>query len=304
MRTGQLSLAYHNSLKKHYSFMEQCEVSRYQHIIELDHYIPSLAITLRQAIMHIRSTTINWNLFVAVDTSYTGQFVDFAFRRELREEALNMIAALPLFLEHTLSSYKVWKWFTREARDEADNYKWDDELGVIPKADMDGLNTQLDGWEDLDDGDEAEHEYEGTRLLHTFQLDLEKLGTNTYGDEGSIATRHVIAGAQRCVINAANTNEFQTTADDTSQHSLSQKSNKTSPSNDTLTVTSHSTSTLTNTTDKFSFLKNLGSADDKLALIKKMLEDETMRQTLHLALDELQALNLQEKTEGGAGDES
>ena len=187
MRTGQHSLAYHNSLKKHFAFMELCEVSRNQHIIELNHYIPSLDLTLHQAIMHIRSTTTNWNLFVAVYTSWTGQFVDFAFRRELRKEALNMIAALPLFLEHTLSSSKVWKWFTRAARDEADNYKWDNELGVIPKTVTSGMNTQLVGWEDLDDGDEEEHEFEGTRLLHSFQLDLEKLGANTYGDDGSIA---------------------------------------------------------------------------------------------------------------------
>ena len=169
---------------------------------------------------------------------------------------------------------------------------------------MDALNTQLDGWEDLDDGNEVEHEYEGMRLLHSFQLDLEKLGTNTYSKEGSITTRHVLLGAQWCSGTTDKSIELQVSKDDDSQHSLSQKSNKSSPSNNTLTATSHSTSTLTSTTDKLSFLKNLGSADDRLALIKKMLEDDTMCQTLHLALDDLQALNLQDKTEGGAGDES
>ena len=62
-----------------------------ENIIELDTVIDRFGMSLRQAIMHIFSASkSNWNLFVAVDTSFYGNCVNFAFREELQEEAMDM----------------------------------------------------------------------------------------------------------------------------------------------------------------------------------------------------------------------
>jgi hypothetical protein len=90
--------------------------------------------------MYILSTTTKINLFVVVDTAYNGECVNFAFRTELEEEALNTISALPLFLEESLCTSTVWTWFTQDAHKEADFYKWDKDHGIIPK-DNEGVNN-------------------------------------------------------------------------------------------------------------------------------------------------------------------
>ena len=114
----QVSMAYMNSLKKHIEFMKNTTTFSSENIIELDAVIDRFKMSLRQAIMHIFSASKpNWNLFVAVDTSYYGNCVNFTFREELQEEAMNMISALPLFLEAYLGHSDVWKWFTRRARE-------------------------------------------------------------------------------------------------------------------------------------------------------------------------------------------
>ena len=186
IRTPSAVLAHRNSLLKHMKFMHSTKVASSQNIIELDHRNPRLRMTLRQAIMHIFSPTQrNSNLFVAVDLSYYGDSVLFAFRTELEEEAMNMISALPMFLEATTGHQAVWNWFTKDARLEAAYHTWDMQKGVIPNAAMDN-DTQLENWEELDDIDDDDIE-PGT-IIQPFQLDLNKIGMNSYNDDGTIAT--------------------------------------------------------------------------------------------------------------------
>ena len=66
--------------------MKSTSTHSYFNIVELDHYLDKHDMTLREAITHIFSVTqTSWPLFVAVDTSYNGDRINFAFRTELYE---------------------------------------------------------------------------------------------------------------------------------------------------------------------------------------------------------------------------
>jgi hypothetical protein len=192
VRTGAQVLAHRNSLLKHIKFMDATMTHASYNIIELDHYQPKMRMTLRQAVMHIFSSSKpKWNLFLSVDTSYSGDSVIFSFRSELQDEAINMISALPLFLESMTGKQAVWSWFTRDARDEAAHYIWDKEKGIVPVAEMDCTDTILEDWEQLDDVDEEDDQE--IVEFQPFKLNLDNLGQNTYGDAGTIAT-DILAG--------------------------------------------------------------------------------------------------------------
>ena len=191
IHTNQGRLAYTNSLKKHIKFMEQTDVISTPNIIELDAIIPRYQTSLRNLIMHIFSSkNSNWNLFVSVDTSYYGDVL-FAFRTELANEAKNMLAVLPLFLEATLGHSDVWKWFTSQARDEAQDYKWDLQHGLVSKC-GDISDFQIDDWEHLDELAEAA-DSDDVEMLQPFKLDMMHFGNNTYRDDGTIQTHHLLA---------------------------------------------------------------------------------------------------------------
>jgi hypothetical protein len=255
IRTHACSLAHTNSLKKHIQFMQSTKTHSSYNIIQLDYKIEKLGVTLRQAIMHILSTVTKWNLFVAVDTSYSGECVNFAFRTELEEEALNMISALPLFLQGTLKSPSVWTWFTHEAREEAKYFKWDPEKGVVPNSEELATNTQLEDWEELDDLDEEDDNVPDERILQPFILDLESLGTNTYGDAGSIKT------------NMYNLDSLSDDDPPSNPKQASTLSVATTPTTISSPTEINSTSTLTSATDKIAFIKNLIKDDPELALL-------------------------------------
>ena len=188
-------LAYTNSLKKHIKFMEMTEIISTPNIIELDAIIPRYQTSLRQIIMHIFSASNSqWNLFVAVDTSYFGDVL-FAYRQELANEAKNMITALPLFLEATLGHSDVWKWFTAQARDEAQDHKWDLQKGLVSKY-AETSTIQLDKWEHLDDFEDAADDTE-SNVLQPFKLDLSHFGSNAYRDDGTIQTHHLLSASAK-----------------------------------------------------------------------------------------------------------
>ena len=270
--------------------MIACDTCQSYNITELGYYIDELGVTLRQAIMHIRSTTQNWNLFVAVDKSYNGWCINFAFRKELKVEAKNMVAALPLFLEKGFGSSKIWGWFTREARDEAANYEWDKEQGVLPIHVTTHPESEVDRSRCLEDLEDKLFTTQNTNVLHTFHLDLNKQGSNPYGDENSIATN----------ILALVVEKSSPADDDTSMNSNPSVPASATPT-DTLTATSNPTSSLTTTPDKFAFLLDILNEPDKNALAQKLLENDLARETLHLVLEKTNLLNLQSEEAPGEG---
>lgn len=192
IRTSESVLAFSNSQKKHIQFMKSTSTHSYFNIVELDHYLPRHDMTLREAITHIFSVTqTSWPLFVAVDTSYNGDRVNFAFRTELHDEAVTMISALPIFLEAHLSS-AIWNWFTRDARTDAQDFSWDMDKGLISKNKATNTDTHLESWEQLDDIDDDPDNNGNGRVFHNFTLDiLRKVGSPS--DQDSILTHNLRA---------------------------------------------------------------------------------------------------------------
>lgn len=265
IRTPASLLAHTNSLKKHVKFMNNTGMQQCHTIIELDHYNTDVDMTLRQAIMHIFSPSMpNCTLFLAVDTSFYGDCVNFAYREELENEAINMITALPLFLFASLGRRSVWDWFTSDARHEASYYRWDMDHGIIPVDDMDVTNTKLASWEQLDDVDDDD-DGRTESIIQPFRLLLDQSGDNAFNDNGTIRTQ-----VYRDRPSADNDQDSTSTAgfeivshdDDYSQanlHSIDSTETSTTPS------------TLTRTPDKDALLEEMAEDPEMIAKFEAMM---------------------------------
>jgi hypothetical protein len=277
---------YEKSLRKHSAFMRNTDTYKHEDILQLDHVIGD--VSLRQAIMHIRSTTNNWNLFVSVESRPDSHLVDFAFRKELQREALEMISSLPLFLQHHLGTPRVWDWFTVEAKAAATNYYWDpDKNTAVPLVTDDPVTD----WEALDDeDDELSIADDDSDILHSFTLDLHQLGQNAYSDGNSIQTAAYrdpppspLAHAQPSL-----PHDDPFPPDDVTMR-------------DSTAATSTSTSTLTTTPDRLSLLQGLSDDPNKNELFEKMLDDPATREALLLAL-QTKTLSIRADVSSGVGD--
>ena len=177
---------------KHENFVNKTSTAIGYTIIGLDYYIEDYEVTLRQAIMSIRSTTEpEYNLFTAVDDMSYSNKVVFAFRKSFEAEAAAAIPGLPLILQGYYG-LKVWTWFTEEAKAETDAYEWDPNQGLIEKPseiDFDDAYINLDGWEDLDDDDQQTVTTTNPTTVHGFEISS-TLGKNQYQDDGTIKTKH------------------------------------------------------------------------------------------------------------------
>jgi hypothetical protein len=192
IRNAQTMLAHTNSLKKQTKFMDSTSFTPCYTIIELDHRIEEVNMTLRQAIMSIFASD-DRSLFVAVDTSFYGDCVNFAYRNELEAEAVTMISALPLFLFASLGRRCIWEWFTSDARHEASYYTYDMDRGIIPKDDSGITDTKLSNWEQLDNDDDNDDEFNDEDdpdnvavVIQPFCLLLGHTGDNAYDDHHTI----------------------------------------------------------------------------------------------------------------------
>lgn len=284
IRTGDSVLAYTNSLKKHVKFMKGTKTHQSYNIIELDHVIDNVGMTLREATMHIFSASHpNWNLFVAVDTSFFGDCVNFAFREELEEEAMNMISALPLFLEASLGHQSVWNWFTRDARDEAAFYTWDMDLGIVPNEELDATNTRLFNWEQLDDIDDDDTHSQGV-VLQPFRLVMDRVGDNAYNDGGTLVTNRY--ADRRARAQEDSDSEMDTDGDDDASSgaepsgvvdltgSEGTEGNASDTAASTETSTNQTTSTLTQTPDRMDLLRQWAEDPTMLEVMRQMVLQE------------------------------
>jgi hypothetical protein len=85
-------------------------------ILDLDYHEPNADMTLRQALMQMRSKAFpGRNLFLAVDTSWNTKLVSFLFKKDLAGEVNVTLPALPLVLQAKLGA-KVWNWFNEDAQ--------------------------------------------------------------------------------------------------------------------------------------------------------------------------------------------
>ena len=173
------------SIQKQTKFLASVETTKNYTICGLDYYDEKLKQTLRQALMGIRSTSQpDRNLFLAVDTFMQGETVVFLFKKDLAHEANTLIPALPLLLEVTLDSTRVWNWFHEEAKMMTEGFYWDPRRGIleIDGDDEDSWGGSLESSDDefsLSSGVSRE-----STALEPFQI-TNAPGKNEFYDESS-----------------------------------------------------------------------------------------------------------------------
>ena len=174
---------------KHEAFLSRTSTAIGYTILGLDFYLEEYKVTLREAIMSIRSTKEpDYTLFTAVDDQQYSNKVVFAFRKTLEPEALAAIPGLPLILEGHYGP-RVWTWFADQAKAETAGYHWDPELGLVETQEVLDF-TDLDGWEDLDEVTTVEGDTQNQRV-HGFEI-TSAPAKNQYNDNGSIKTRLLV----------------------------------------------------------------------------------------------------------------
>ncbi len=138
------------SVKKQRLFVANVSSSVSYIISDLDYYEAGTKMTLREALMQMRSKAFPArNLFLAVDTSWNTKFVSFLFKKDLAGEVNEMLPALPLVLQAKLGS-EVWNWFNDEAQKNTAGYWWDPKRGVRAQGD-----DELDSWGDSMESDDG-----------------------------------------------------------------------------------------------------------------------------------------------------
>jgi hypothetical protein len=238
IRSPDSLLSHTNSLKKHVKFMNSTTMTSCHTIIELDHFNADVGMTLRQAIMSIFSSSgNNCTLFVAVDLSYYGDCVNFAYREDLENEAITMISALPLFLYASLGRQSIWNWFTSDARHEASYYTWDMDRGIVANDEVSTTDTKLPSWEQLDDDDEDFELGEETQasVLQPFRLLIGQTGNNAYSDHGTLVT---MSYKDKTSLRSQEDDSQDNQDDDTDEPPMNIDSSQTSTTPSTITKTS------------------------------------------------------------------
>ena len=87
------------------------------------------------------------NLFNAIDKTSKSSTATFVFRIELTEEAMTIVPGLPLLLQAKYGQ-RIWNWFTAEATQQVQGYKWTEEGGIVEDRNLE-METLLPGWKDL-----------------------------------------------------------------------------------------------------------------------------------------------------------
>jgi len=115
-----------------------------------------------------------------------GSATAFAYHKKSKWEVEELIAALPILLEVKFGS-AVWSWFTDNACAEAQEFKWQNGVGLI------AVKDDLEPRETLDEGVlENREEYDITAAFPNLSL-LQSSGKNHFNDSQSMTTRDLAA---------------------------------------------------------------------------------------------------------------
>ena len=98
-------------------------------IMSLDRIDKSTNTSLRDILMSIKSSTLkNTRLFHAINPAYNSDGFVITFLPQLKDEAITLIAALPVYCRHFYGE-SVNKWFSPEAVHRTREAAWDEKLG-------------------------------------------------------------------------------------------------------------------------------------------------------------------------------
>ena len=189
------------------------------YIQSLDLFLPSAGVTLRQAIMGIKTSAENpTSLFISTDTDSWGRVI-FTFHKSQDTEAANIVPVLPIYLTHHYGN-RAWAWFNEEAKEELAEYYYDEPSGEIRCHEDEYIQEIIDEtrWESLDD-QETQVEFS----LAQWVVDIEHQATaNQYGDNGTVKTgANTSTGGDSKTNNTTTTEEgLSTLTGDTSKDQL------------------------------------------------------------------------------------
>ena len=171
--------------KKQQAFSNNIKDLPSHHIQSLELFLPSAGVTLRQAIMGINiSAKQPQSLFISVDADSWGRVI-FTFHKKHMTEAVNIIPVIPVYLAHHYGA-RSWSWFTTEARDDIQDYYYDEPTGEIKSNEDQYVQDIVDEtrWEDMEqDANQAKLDFS----LSKWVVDVANIATGyQYGDNGTV----------------------------------------------------------------------------------------------------------------------
>jgi hypothetical protein len=172
-------------------------------IAGLHHYIPKLGYNLCQVLMAMKSfKSPEMGLFISIDEVLDDHnyMVTFTSHVDRETEAKSLVPLLCLVLEAKFG-YRIWEWFTNDAKKASSQWRWDSELSsLIPLATI--TDSEQDDCLGIDSDDEYTmsmcdlHNVDTTVSSDGFEFDLAFIisedllneAPNQFGDSGSVKT--------------------------------------------------------------------------------------------------------------------
>ena len=154
------------------------------HIQSLELFLPSAGITLRQALMGIKTSAEQQkSLFISADTDPWDRIM-FTFHKRHEEEALSIIPVLPVYIAHQYGP-RSWSWFNANAKEELTDYYYHPESGEIRCSDDKYYQDIVDEnqWESKPESNKVQVEFS----LAKWVVDINNMPTsNQYDDNGTV----------------------------------------------------------------------------------------------------------------------
>jgi hypothetical protein len=172
-------------------------------IAGLHHYIPKLGYNLCQILMAMKSfKSPEMGLFISIDKEIIDQSYNVTFTSHVdrESEAKSLVPLLCIVLEAKFG-YRIWEWFTNDAKKASSQWRWDAELSSLVPLISTMSSNQDDGM-GIDSDDEYTmsmcdlHNVDTTVSGDSFKFDLAFVisesnlneAPNQFGDSGSVKT--------------------------------------------------------------------------------------------------------------------
>ena len=164
--TAKTKMKVMKSVSKQKHFLAKKQTATSYALMGLDYVQPNIGSSLREIVMGIRSNTDpEKNLFLNIDEHMYTSTVTFLFHEDFTQEAMMAIPALPVILEAKMGP-RIWQWFSKEAKQHAEGYYWNEEKGLQSEED-ERLSTILGDWGNdwgSDDNDDKSTAYTASNV--------------------------------------------------------------------------------------------------------------------------------------------
>ena len=180
---------------KQQKFIKRTCIMSSEEIVGLDYVLPSKNISLRQALMALRSRsdpTRSLFLMVEEDWDDPGR-VRFLHHESEEAECMEMIPALGLVMAKELGTPKAWTWFSKKMAEDCKGFEYDPAKGIYDPNDQQAVrDDELHCWDSLlgEDSDDEMIYPAGTSIIanpgRMSNLNFGSEKTNRYDDNGTL----------------------------------------------------------------------------------------------------------------------